>query len=118
MRSSVLLRNEAPSLRSQAGDKSAGGASVLAPDGHAGGPVEVAVASAVVAKQIREWRVKRALTQGQLASLVGCSQAAVSNYERGLRELTVSQALLLACALDITLAELTGTAEVIFLRQS
>jgi transcriptional regulator with XRE-family HTH domain len=71
-----------------------------------------------VGLRVRSWRLKRGFSQSQLASAVGMTQASLSNYETGKRELPLISALRLTDALDITLADLVNIEEVILLRDS
>jgi transcriptional regulator with XRE-family HTH domain len=57
-------------------------------------------------ERLREWRIRRERTQRDVASSVGITQGALSNYETGKRELPLSTALAVAAALDITLADM------------
>jgi transcriptional regulator with XRE-family HTH domain len=71
-----------------------------------------------VGVRVREWRSKRGLSQHLLAGAVGITQASLSNYELGKRELPLGTALRLTAPLDITLADLLPIDDVIFLRES
>jgi transcriptional regulator with XRE-family HTH domain len=71
-----------------------------------------------VGQRLREWRSKRGFSQYALAGAVGITQASLSNYETGKRELPLGTALRLTAPLDITLAHLLPIDEVIFLRDS
>src|SRR5687768_15539472 len=68
--------------------------------------------------RIRDLRTKRGYTQDALARAVGITQATLSNYETGKREVPLRPALSLAGALDVTLGEILGTSEAIVLRDS
>src|SRR5215203_5240622 len=59
-----------------------------------------------VGQRLREWRSKRGFSQYALAGAVGITQASLSNYETGKRELPLGTALRLTAPLDITLANL------------
>ena len=59
-----------------------------------------------VSHHLRALREARGLSQGAVAHEAGLSQAALSNYERGQREVTLSTAMRLAAALDVTLCQL------------
>ncbi|MGE5373064.1 MAG: helix-turn-helix domain-containing protein [Solirubrobacterales bacterium] len=50
--------------------------------------------------KIQQAREERGLSQDQLARLIGCSQSALSNYEKGKRRLYLSQLELLSQALE------------------
>jgi transcriptional regulator with XRE-family HTH domain len=71
-----------------------------------------------VGQRLREWRAKRGFSQYLLAGTVGITQASLSNYETGKRELPLGTALRLTAPLDITLSELLPIDEIIFLRDS
>ena len=72
----------------------------------------------VLGKRVRDWRLRRGLSQQHLARAAGITQAALSNYENGKREPSLSVSLALSAALDITLGDLIATSEVIVLRYS
>lgn len=56
---------------------------------------------------LRELRRTRGMTQMQLSCLVGTfTQASLSNYESGRREIGLADALAVCQALDVSLAEL------------
>ena len=59
-----------------------------------------------VGKRLRVLRLKRGLTQQELAELLGTTQSNVSGLERGTRSLTVHQVVKLAEALRTTTDEL------------
>lgn len=59
-----------------------------------------------IGERVRSYRVQRRLTQTVLADLVGRSSRWVSQLERGGVDLRVSDAVLLAGALGIDLADL------------
>lgn len=53
-----------------------------------------------IGKRIQQAREDKGLSQEQLSRLIGCSQSALSNYEKGKRRLYLTQLDLLAGALD------------------
>lgn len=55
---------------------------------------------------IRDLRKQNKMTQKELADLVGTSQAAISNYEKGNRGLGMETAQKIAIALEVSLDEL------------
>lgn len=55
---------------------------------------------------IRKLRKQNKMTQKELADLVGTSQAAISNYEKGIRRLGMETAQKIAIALEVSLDEL------------
>jgi len=61
--------------------------------------------------RIRECREGRGISQSELASLSGVSQAMISEAERGDKQLTVPKALAIANALKVTLDELINGQE-------
>lgn len=71
-----------------------------------------------IGARIRRSRQQRGLSQWDLARLADVSQAAISNYESGKRELSLALALRIAAALDITLSDLTTTGDLVLLRDS
>lgn len=69
-------------------------------------------------ERIRGWRRLRGHTQRSLAAVAGVTQASLSNYESGKRELPLSAALALTNALEISLGDIVGSEDVIVLRDS
>ena len=59
-----------------------------------------------LAQRLRALRERRGLSQRAVARAVGVAQPSVSNYERGKREVTLSTAMGLASALDVTFCQL------------
>lgn len=57
--------------------------------------------------RIKELRVAAGLTQGQLAEQVGVSQPAVAQWETGVNEPNLANAIAMARALSCTIDELT-----------
>lgn len=69
-------------------------------------------ADVYVGQHIREWRLRRGLSQQTLADRVGISRTLVTMYETGTRELDSRQRLYdFAQALHVSLGDLTGLAE-------
>ena len=68
--------------------------------------------------RIREWRTRRELSQAEVARGAGITQASLSNYENGKRDLPLSTLLGVSSALDVTVGELLDTPEVIVVRES
>ena len=58
------------------------------------------------AQRLRALRQARGLSQDAVALQAGITQASVSNYETGKREVTVATAMGLAAALDVALCQL------------
>ena len=56
-----------------------------------------------IGSKIQQAREAKGLSQKQLARLVGCSQSALSNYEKGKRRLYLSQLEAIAEALNMPL---------------
>ncbi len=69
-------------------------------------------------ERIRFWRMHRHASQALIARASGVTQASLSNYETGKRELPLSTALAVASALDITLGDVLDISDVIVLRDS
>jgi transcriptional regulator with XRE-family HTH domain len=57
---------------------------------------------------LRKHRIRRGLTQGQLADRAGVAQGALSQWENDKRDLSLRNAVLLTSALDIPLDELAA----------
>lgn len=60
----------------------------------------------------------RGRSQADVSSHAGITQASLSNYETGKRELPLSTALNLAAELDVPFGDLMETSDVIVLRDS
>ena len=71
-----------------------------------------------VGRRLREARRRRGLSQSEVSQSAGITQASLSNYETGKRELPLSTILNLAAALDVSLGDLMETPEIIVLRDS
>lgn len=69
-------------------------------------------------RRLREWRIRRDKSQAEVARVAGITQASLSNYETGKRELPLATALNVAAALDVSLGELLDVPDVIVLRDS
>ncbi len=70
--------------------------------------LQPAQASARVGMALRAYRLRRELTQSDLARLAGVSPSAISQVERGERGLSLETLMALARRLNITLDELLG----------
>jgi len=71
-----------------------------------------------VGQRIREWRLRRDLSQAEVARVAGITQASLSNYETGKRDLPLSTFLGVAKALDVGVGDLLQTEEVLIVRDS
>ena len=71
-----------------------------------------------VGRRLREERRRRGLSQSEVSRSAGITQASLSNYETGKRELPLSTVLNLAAALDVSLGDLMEIPDVIVLRDS
>src|SRR5690242_9230233 len=71
-----------------------------------------------VGLRIRDWRLKRALTQADLARRAGITQGALSNYENGKRDLPLSTVLGVTAALNVSIGHLLDLPEVLIVRDS
>ncbi|MYH42018.1 MAG: helix-turn-helix transcriptional regulator [Chloroflexi bacterium] len=69
-------------------------------------------------QRIREWRQRRALSQSTVARAAAITQASLSNYETGKRDLPLSTLLNLSAALDVPVGDLISTPDVIVVRDS
>lgn len=58
--------------------------------------------------RLRTWRLRRYLSQIELAERAGITQSTLSNYENGKREPGVSILIRIAEELDVSLDELAG----------
>ncbi|MGE3856355.1 MAG: helix-turn-helix transcriptional regulator [Dehalococcoidia bacterium] len=61
-----------------------------------------------VGRRLRASRERRGVSQQRLADLIGITQAALSNYETGKRDLPLATFVRLASALDAPLGDLLG----------
>ncbi len=71
-----------------------------------------------VGQRIREWRLRRELSQAEVARLAGITQASLSNYENGKRDLPLSTLLGVAGALNVSVGDLLDLPDVIVVRDS
>lgn len=71
-----------------------------------------------VGQRIREWRLRRELSQSEVARLAGITQASLSNYENGKRDLPLSTLLGVAQALNVSVGDLLDLPDVIVVRDS
>lgn len=71
-----------------------------------------------VGRRIRDARRRRGLSQSEVSQAAGITQASLSNYETGKRELPLSTVLNLASALDVPLGDLVEISDVMVLRDS
>jgi transcriptional regulator with XRE-family HTH domain len=61
--------------------------------------------------KLKEWRLRRLLTQEELAQKAGTTEATISRLEAGLHEARISTVRKLAAALDVEPAELIESQE-------
>ena len=73
---------------------------------------------AEVGKRIREWRVRRELSQAEVAREAGITQASLSNYENGKRDLPLSTLVGVSRALNVSMGDLLDLPEMIIVRDS
>ena len=71
-----------------------------------------------VGRRIREWRLKRELSQADVARQAGITQASLSNYENGKRDLPLSTLVGVAGALNVSLGDLLDLPDMIIVRDS
>jgi len=71
-----------------------------------------------VGARIREWRLRRELSQAEVARLAGITQASLSNYENGKRDLPLTTLLGVARALNVSVGDLLDLPDVIIVRDS
>lgn len=69
-------------------------------------------------ERLRYWRTRRQCSQAEVARAAGITQASLSNYETGKRELPMSTALAIVSALNVTLGDIIDVGDVIVLRDS
>lgn len=63
--------------------------------------------------KIRKWRLHRELSQVDIARRAGVTQASLSNYENGKRDMPLSVLVGVASALNVSLGDLLEVPEVI-----
>ena len=66
-----------------------------------------------VGGRIREWRLRRNLSQTTVARAAGITQASLSNYETGKRDLPLSTFLGVVAALDVSAGDLLDVSELV-----
>ncbi|HJM89755.1 MAG TPA: helix-turn-helix transcriptional regulator [Dehalococcoidia bacterium] len=71
-----------------------------------------------VGQRLREWRLKRELSQAEVARSAGITQASLSNYETGKRDMPLSTFLGVVAALDVSVGDLLEIPDVIVVRAS
>lgn len=71
-----------------------------------------------VGQRVRQWRLRREMSQADVARLTGITQASLSNYENGKRDMPLSTLLGVAGALNVSLGDLLDLPEVIVVRDS
>ena len=71
-----------------------------------------------VGQRIREWRLRRELSQADVARSAGITQASLSNYENGKRDMPLSTLLGVTGALNVSLGDVLDVPEVIVVRDS
>lgn len=71
-----------------------------------------------VGLKIREWRLRRELSQADVARRAGITQASLSNYENGKRDMPLSTLMGVASALNVSLGDLLELPDVIVVRDS
>ena len=73
---------------------------------------------AKLGQQLRTLRRKAGRSQTDVSKGAGITQASLSNYETGKREVPLSTALNIAAELDVPFSEIVETSEVIVVRDS
>ena len=71
-----------------------------------------------VGQRIREWRLRRELSQADVARTAGITQASLSNYENGKRDMPLSTLLGVTGALNVGLGDVLDVPDVIVVRDS
>lgn len=71
-----------------------------------------------IGQRIREWRLRREMSQADVARHAGITQASLSNYENGKRDMPLSTLIGVAGALNVSLGDLLDLPEVIVVRDS
>ena len=68
--------------------------------------------------RIREWRLRREMSQADVARHASITQASLSNYENGKRDMPLSTLIGVAGALNVSLGDLLDLPDVIVVRDS
>jgi transcriptional regulator with XRE-family HTH domain len=76
------------------------------------------VIRAEVGQRIREWRLRREMSQADVARQTGITQASLSNYENGKRDMPLSTLLGVAASLNVSVGDLLDLPDVIVVRDS
>lgn len=71
-----------------------------------------------VGQKLRQWRLRRELSQADVARGAGITQASLSNYENGKRDMPLSTLVGVAAALNVSLGDLLELPDVIVVRGS
>lgn len=71
-----------------------------------------------VGQRMRLWRLRRELSQAEVAKRVGITQASLSNYENGKRDLPLPTLVGVACALNVSIGDLLDLPDLIVVRDS
>ncbi len=71
-----------------------------------------------IGQRIREWRLRRELSQAEVARGAGITQASLSNYENGKRDMPLMTLFGVAASLNVSLGDLLESSEVIVVRDS
>ncbi len=79
---------------------------------------ETQVQRRAVGQRIREWRLRRELSQADVARTAGITQASLSNYENGKRDVPLSTLLGVTGALNVSLGDVLDVPDVIVVRDS
>ncbi len=79
---------------------------------------ETQVQRRAVGQRIREWRLRRELSQADVARSAGITQASLSNYENGKRDMPLSTLLGVTGAVNVSLGDVLDVPEVIVVRDS
>lgn len=80
--------------------------------------MEQQVLRSEVGQRIRQWRLRREMSQADVARQTGITQASLSNYENGKRDLPLSTLLGVAASLNVSLGDLLDLPDVIVVRDS
>jgi transcriptional regulator with XRE-family HTH domain len=70
-----------------------------------------------IGQRMREWRLRREMSQAEVARLAGITQASLSNYENGKRDMPLST-LGVSAGLNVSLGDLLDLPDVIVVRDS
>ena len=71
-----------------------------------------------IGQRLREWRLRRERSQVEIAREAGITQASLSNYETGKRDLPLPTFLAVAATLEVSIGDLLDVPEIVVVRDT